>query len=172
MLALPSRSCVTASFEYALMSSKIDVTVAAIIERDDKFLIVEERVAGKRVFNQPAGHLEPGETLAEAVIREVREETGFEFRPQAIVGVFLLQQPERSYLRVTFSGPAEPPADEPRLDLGIIATHWLSRLELVNRSLRSALVLQCIDAHLAGARYPLDLVVELLAEQASIAKLA
>lgn len=152
------------------MSDKIDVTVAAVIEKQGKFLIVEERVAGERVLNQPAGHLEPGESLLEAVVREVREETGFAFAPEALIGVFLWRGPERSYLRITFSGTATAPAVTPQLDLGIIATHWLSRQDLLTRNLRSPLVLQGIDAYLTGARYPLELLAALLPAHASLAK--
>lgn len=154
------------------MSERIDVTVAAVIERQGKFLIVEERVSGERVLNQPAGHLEPDESLLEAVVREVREETGFAFTPEALIGVFLWRGPERSYLRITFSGTATAPAVTPKLDLGIIATHWLSRQDLLTSNLRSPLVLQCIDAYLTGARHPLELLATLLPAHASLAKLA
>lgn len=154
------------------MPDMIDVTVAAVIENDQKFLLVEERVAGERVFNQPAGHLEPGESLLEAVIREVREETGFEFAPAAVISVSLWRPPERTFLRVAFAGTAQPPGVTPKLDLGIIATHWLSREQLLRRNLRSPLVLQCIDAYLAGVNYPLDLLTDLQATQESLAKLA
>lgn len=154
------------------MPDTIDVTVAAVIEHEGRFLLVEERVAGERVINQPAGHLEPGESLAEAVIREVREETGFEFTPAAVVGVALWRMPERTYLRISFAGAATPPESTPQLDIGIIATHWLSRHELLPRNLRSPLVLQCIDAYLDGVRYPLEMVTDLVAEQEAIAKRA
>ena len=154
------------------MSDTIDVTVAAVIEREGRFLIVEERVAGERVFNQPAGHLEPGESLLQAVMREVHEETGFEFTPQSLIGVFLWQHPERTYLRVTFAGAAEPPAATPQLDLGIIATHWLRRQDLLKLNLRSPLVLQCIDAYASGASYPLELLASLVPETGAIARRA
>jgi 8-oxo-dGTP pyrophosphatase MutT (NUDIX family) len=87
------------------MDWKIDVTVAALIEQDRRFLCVEERVGDRLVFNQPAGHLEAGESLLEAVVREVAEETGFTFAPEGIVGVYLwpCDAAERSYLRVCFA---------------------------------------------------------------------
>ena len=154
------------------MPDKIDVTVAAVIEREDKYLIVEERVAGEHVFNQPAGHLEPGESLLEAVVREVGEETGFAFTPEALIGVSLWRAPDRTYLRVTFSGAAKAPAVTPQLDIGIIATHWLPRHELLKKNLRSPLVMQSVDAYLSGARYPLELLATLLPEPESIAKRA
>jgi 8-oxo-dGTP pyrophosphatase MutT (NUDIX family) len=156
------------------MSSRIDVTVAAVIERDERFLVVEELVGGKRVFNQPAGHLETGETLQAAAIREVLEETGHKFIPRALLGLILWQLDDRSFLRVTFVGEAESPSGECRLDEGIIATHWLTRGELVQRRsrLRSPMVLSCIDRYLAGERYPLHVVRDLLPDLETVANIA
>ncbi|HMB74468.1 MAG TPA: NUDIX hydrolase [Gammaproteobacteria bacterium] len=146
------------------MSPKIDVTVAAIIERDGRFLMVEELVGGQHVFNQPAGHLENGESLEAAAVREVLEETGYAFRPHALLGLFLWQGESRSFLRVAFIGAAQAPQGECRLDDGIIAAHWLSRDELARQSarLRSPMVLSCIDRYLAGSRYPLEAINDLL----------
>lgn len=147
------------------MTQKIDVTVAAVIERDSSFLLVEERVDGRAVLNQPAGHLEPGESLVEAVIRETLEETGFSFQPDGVVGIYLWRSPQcgTTFLRVAFSGNAEPPLDEPELDEGIIATHWLDRAQLFAREslLRSPLVLHCIDDHANQIRYPLSCLTHL-----------
>ena len=86
------------------MTERIDVTVAAVIVQDDRFLLVEERANGKVVFNQPAGHLEPGETLTEAVTREVREETGFSFTPSALLGLYLwpCEEADTTFLRLAF----------------------------------------------------------------------
>jgi NADH pyrophosphatase NudC (nudix superfamily) len=156
------------------MSPQIDVTVAAIIERDEQFLVVEELVGGNRVFNQPAGHLENGETLEAAVIREVLEETGHRFRPLALLGVLLWQSDERSFLRVTFIGEAESPAGACELDEGIVATHWLTRAELAERGtmLRSPMVLHCIDKYCEGISYPLDAICDLLPDAESIANIA
>ena len=141
---------------------KPHVTVAAIAERDGRFLVVEEEVRGKRVFNNPAGHLEPGESFIDAVRRETLEETGWEFTPDAVTGIYLWKNPEvdATFLRVAFHGrclrhdPARP------LDKGIVAPHWLSRTELADGkyALRSHMVLRCIDDALAGARYPLQLL--------------
>jgi len=145
--------------------SHIDVTVAAVIERDQRFLLVEEYAAGKRVFNQPAGHLEPGESLRQAVIREAREETGLIFVPSAVVGIYLWQTEdgERSFLCVAFTGSIEPGGPTCPLDEGIIATHWLDRAQVEQRkdTLRSPMVLRCIDDHRAGIRYPLNCLTDL-----------
>jgi ADP-ribose pyrophosphatase YjhB (NUDIX family) len=142
------------------MVSPIDVTVAAVIERENRFLLVEEEVGGQFVFNQPAGHWEQGESLTDAVVREVHEETGYSFAAEFVVGIYLWQFEDgtRSYLRICFSGSAAAPPATPTLDAGIIATHWLTREQLLNpqRELRSPLVLNCIDDFRRGHRYPLD----------------
>lgn len=144
------------------MSSKIDVTVAAVIEREGRFLMVEELVSEDIVFNQPAGHLEPGESLLEAVVRETREETGYRLEPEYLIGIYswLCLEAGRSFLRVCFSGSARAPANPVPLDDGIISAHWLSRAELLHatRTLRSPLVLHAIDDYLNEVRYPLDCV--------------
>ena len=142
------------------MTRGIDVTVAAIIERAGKFLMVEERAGGNLVLNQPAGHLEQGESLLAAVTRETLEETGHRFDPEHVVGVYLWhsQDAATTYLRVAFCGAVEPSADVAALDEGIVALHWFSRAQLVRRvhELRSPMVMRCIDDYLAGQRYPLD----------------
>ena len=152
---------------------KPDVTVAAIAERDGQFLFVEERAGGRVVVNQPAGHLEEGETFLEAVIRETLEETAWNFEPTAVVGVYVWR-PEhqaRTFLRVAFAGelgahdPARP------LDRGILRTRWLTRAQLAEPRLRlrSPLVTQCVDDYLAGTRYPLSLINHLMAAPVSLA---
>ncbi|MDX1609574.1 MAG: NUDIX hydrolase [Halofilum sp. (in: g-proteobacteria)] len=141
------------------------MTVAAVIEREGRFLVVEEVADGSRVFNQPAGHLEPGEPLLDAVIREVREETGTRFRPEAVVGVYRWVNPAsgETHVRIAFSGRIEEDDDDPELDEPIIARHWLSYDDLTARPerLRSPLVLGCIDDYRDGACYPLDLLRDL-----------
>lgn len=156
------------------MPRQIDVTVAAVIERDSRFLVVEELAGGRRVFNQPAGHLEVGETLEEAVVREVLEETGYLFTPLTFLGVFSWHSASRNFLRFAFSGDAEPPNAQCSLDDGIIATHWLSRPELVQRNsmLRSPMVLSCIDRYGEGIHYPLGTICELLPNIESVANIA
>jgi 8-oxo-dGTP pyrophosphatase MutT (NUDIX family) len=145
---------------------KPDVTVAAVAERDEQFLLVEERASGRIVLNQPAGHLESGETFIDAVVRETLEETGWAFRPQSVVGVYVWQ-PEhlsRTFLRVAFSGVLESHDPERPLDKGILRTQWCRRDQLLAQQakLRSPLVLSCIDDYLGGARYPLELISHLM----------
>ena len=145
---------------------KPDVTVAAVAERDGQFLLVEERASGRIVLNQPAGHLESGETFLDAVVRETLEETGWIFRPEAIVGVYVWQpeQHARTFLRVAFSGILEIHDPDRPLDHGIVRTRWCGRDQLValQTKLRSPLVLSCIDDYLAGVRFPLELISHLM----------
>jgi len=134
------------------------VTVAAVIERDGRYLFVEERIAGQRVLNQPAGHLEAGEDLHQAVIREVREETGLEFSPEAWLGCELLTLSDGAViLRVAFTGSAVGGSPAAERDPAILATHWLTVVEATEWGpLRSPLVLRSLERHQAGLRLPLD----------------
>jgi 8-oxo-dGTP pyrophosphatase MutT (NUDIX family) len=156
------------------MRPNIDVTVAAVINVESKFLIVEEMVRGRRVYNQPAGHVEAGESLEQAVVREVLEETGCRFTPQSFLGVFTWRGESRSYLRIVFGGNVESAADNCSLDEGIIATHWLTKDELLKRSsmLRSPMVMQCIARHEEGIRYPLNTICEMLPNLENVANIA
>ncbi|HVN43142.1 MAG TPA: NUDIX hydrolase [Steroidobacteraceae bacterium] len=145
---------------------KPDVTVASVVERDGEFLLVEERASGRIVLNQPAGHLEPSETFLDAVARETLEETGWTFRPDAIVGLYAWQ-PEhttRTFLRVAFAGTLLHHDPDRTLDPPILRTRWLRRDQIVaaESRLRSPLVLRCIDDYLSGTRYPLALISHLL----------
>ena len=150
------------------MRWKPNVTVAAIVERDQKFLLVEENADNHIVFNQPAGHLERGESLIEAVKREVLEETAWEFIPQAIVGFYMYpdQHSDITYLRLCFSGTCENHHPEQALDDGIIQAVWLNREEIKENEdkMRSPMVTQCIDDYLSGKKYPLDLINSYLAD--------
>jgi 8-oxo-dGTP pyrophosphatase MutT (NUDIX family) len=147
------------------MPLKPDVTVAAVTEAEGRFLVVEERINHHLVFNQPAGHVELGETLLEAVIREVREETAWLFEPVAMLGAYLWRNPSngRSTLRFAFNGTVSDHRASQPLDRGIVTTHWLSRAELLEREprLRSPLVIRCVDDYLSGKRLPLDSVAYL-----------
>lgn len=150
------------------MSLKLDLTVAAIAERDGRFLFVQERAARRIVLNQPAGHLEDGESLVEAVIRETREETARAFQPSALTGLYLWRGPGgRTVLRVAFTGSVGEQDAGAALDRSIIRTVWLNRDEAGARSreLRSPLVLQCIDDYLRGARFPLTLLNHVLQDR-------
>ena len=133
--------------------------MAAVIENEGQFLVVEEKPDKQIVFNQPAGHLEKGESLQDAIVREVREETAWEFIPYAVVGIYRWIQPDEpiTFLRICFTGKVENYNSQQKLDDGIIRTHWLTRDELLMRSLRSPMVLRCIDDYVAGYRYPLNL---------------
>lgn len=148
------------------MSRNLHITVAAITERDGHFLLVEERVAGELRINQPAGHLEIGESLSNAVIREALEETACDFRPEALVGLYLWRVPDSdlTYLRAAFCGEVGEPHPHRQLDSGIERALWLRRDEIIARrpQWRSPLVLRCVDDYLAGRRYPLDMLVDLL----------
>ncbi|MCD6042916.1 MAG: 7,8-dihydro-8-oxoguanine-triphosphatase [Burkholderiales bacterium] len=138
---------------------KPSVTVAAVIERGGRFLLVEEISEGRHVLNQPAGHLDPGESLVEACRREVMEETAHHFDPTGLVGIYRWRYEPKdvTFLRFCFSGTAGGSVDRP-LDKEIVALHWLSREELARRHAehRSPLVQKCVDDFLAGRRYPLE----------------
>ena len=144
---------------------KPHATVAAIVERDNRFLMVEEIVNGETVYNQPAGHLDPGESLVEAVIRETREESAWQFSPEYISGIYRWEQTSknRSFLRFTFVGSCYQHNENQELDNGIIRALWLSRDELVAKpeKLRTPMVLRCIDDYLAGKKYPLTLLTDI-----------
>jgi 8-oxo-dGTP pyrophosphatase MutT (NUDIX family) len=144
------------------------VTVAAIVERDGRFLFVEERdFRGDLVINQPAGHVEAGESLLEAVVREAFEETGWHIRPEALVGLYQWSRPDgaTSYLRVAIAGRPESHDPAAVLDEGIERAIWLSPDELAERRElhRSPLVMRCVEDYLAGERHPLSLLKSLLA---------
>ncbi len=152
------------------MTFKPDVTVAAIVERDGRFLLVEEHIASKLVLNQPAGHLEENESLVEAVIRETLEESAWHFAPQSLVGLYLWKQPVtgRSFLRVAIAGNVTHHEPQRKLDRGIERTLWLPRDQIVAKSarLRSPMVLRCIDDYLGGARHSLDVLQHISLESA------
>lgn len=139
------------------------LTVAAITEQNGRFLLVEEEPNGKPVFNQPAGHVEEHESLLDAVVREVREETCRHFEPEALCGLYRWRSPQNgvTYLRAAFCGAISEHDPKLQRDSDIIGDSWLSREEMLHLPLRSPLVLRCIDDCLAGQRLPLDLVTEL-----------
>jgi len=139
------------------------VTVAAIAEREGRFLLVRERATGGAlVINQPAGHLEAGETLVEGVIRETLEETGWGFVPRDLVGIYQWQHPggAQSFVRVALCGDVTARDQKRVLDDGIEEVVWLSFDEVIqNRdALRSPLVMRCIEDYLAGERHPMTVL--------------
>lgn len=143
------------------------VTVAAIVQRNGRFLFVEERdTQGSLVINQPAGHLEAGESLIEAVIREAIEETAWQVEPKSLVGIYVWGKADRSvtYLRIAVAAEAVHEVQGQTLDEGIERVLWLTREELVARESqhRSPLVLKCIDDYLAGERHSLDILKAVL----------
>jgi 8-oxo-dGTP pyrophosphatase MutT (NUDIX family) len=152
---------------------KPSVTVAAVIEKDGRFLLVEEHTPEGLRLNNPAGHLDPGESPAEGCARETLEETTCRFEPTALVGIYLsrFQRPARengqgdiedvTYVRFAFCGQISDPDPALRLDTGIVRTLWLTPDEIrasVDRH-RSPLLLRCMEDYLAGQRFPLAAVV-------------
>ena len=145
---------------------KPSVTVAAVIERDGRFLMVEEETPEGPMLNNPAGHLEQGETPQQGVVREALEETARGFVPDRLIGVYLarFQRPARgedvTYLRIAFGGHAGEPDPARPLDSGIVRTVWMTLDELrASRARhRSALVLRCVEDFGAGRAFPLDAV--------------
>lgn len=141
---------------------KPNVTVAAVIERDGKFLLVEEETDDGIRFNQPAGHLDPDEALLTACSREVLEETAWHFEPQHLVGIYQWPRPagDITYLRFTYCGKLGEHEAQRALDTGILRAPWmtLAEIESTRPRHRSPLVMQCITDYLAGRRFPLDLI--------------
>jgi 8-oxo-dGTP pyrophosphatase MutT (NUDIX family) len=141
---------------------KPSATVAAVIERGGKFLFVQERIDGRLVLNQPAGHLDPGESLVAACSREVLEETAHRFTPTALVGIYRWHYAAKdvTFLRFCFSGVIDAVEKGGQLDKEIVALEWLGIEELKQRKSehRSPLVQSCVDDFRAGRRYPLEVL--------------
>jgi ADP-ribose pyrophosphatase YjhB (NUDIX family) len=141
---------------------KPNVTVAAVVERDGAFLLVEEQTAEGLYYNQPAGHLEAGESLLDAVARETLEESAWRFTPTALVGIYQYHQADSgiTYLRFAFTGELADHDPGRKLDTGIVRALWMPVAEIrASRAKhRSPLLIQCVDDYLAGRRHPLDLL--------------
>ena len=139
---------------------KPSVTVAAVVERDGRFLFVEEMIDGRKVLNQPAGHLDPGESLVAACAREVLEETAHRVTPTALVGVYRWNYAAKdvTFLRFCFCCSVNSVEQGRKLDKEILAAVWLSLDELKARKAehRSPLVQKCVEDFLKNRRYPLD----------------
>lgn len=144
---------------------KPHVTVAAIIESNRQFLMVEEHSSDRLVINQPAGHLDADESLLQAVIRETLEETAWDIRPEYVTGIYRWTNPASAitYIRVCFAAQALGHDAQRELDEGIIQAIWMSYAEINNAvdRLRSPMVLRGIDDYLAGRRYPLELFTDI-----------
>ena len=145
---------------------KPNVTVAAIIERDGRYLLVEEHTADGLRLNNPAGHLDPGESPMDGCQREALEETSHSFEPLALVGIYLSRsihtttEADITYLRFAFCGTLGEHDSTRELDAGIVRTVWMTPQEVRESAARhrSPLVLQCIEDHLRGQRFPLSLI--------------
>ena len=147
------------------MNWPLHVTVAAVVERAGRFLLVQESVRGNSVINQPAGHLEQHESLMDAVVRETLEETAWQFEPNALVGIYRWMHPKGdTFLRFCFTGSLLHEEQNRALDHGIERVLWLEPAELQQRvhELRSPLVLQCIDDYLAGTRISLSIIKDVI----------
>ena len=147
------------------------LTVAAVVERDGRFLVVEERPPGSAevVWNQPAGHVDPGEAILDAVVRETLEETGLELTPTALVGLYQLRARDgRDYCRVCFAGTVPDGVEARPRDPGILGCLWVTRDEVAAGRPRSGLVVRCLDDYLALRRLPLSTVCALLDERPSV----
>ena len=141
---------------------KPNVTVAAVVEQAGRYLLVEEASPRGPVLNNPAGHLDPGESLIAAVVREVLEETACTFTPTHLVGVYLTRSAHSdiTYLRFAFAGLVSDPEPGRALDAGILRVVWLApeTIDAERARHRSPLLSQCIADHRAGRHYPLDLL--------------
>jgi ADP-ribose pyrophosphatase YjhB (NUDIX family) len=143
---------------------KPHATVATIVMRENRFLMVEESSDNQIVFNQPAGHLEDDESLMHAAIRETLEETAWHVDIEYLTGIYRWQHPDKDKTFLRFCFAATPVQHDPdrSLDEGIVSARWMSRDELTDKrpQLRSPMVLRCIDDYLAGNRYPLDILAD------------
>lgn len=141
---------------------KPNVTVAAVLEQDGKFLLVEEETSQGLRFNQPAGHLESDESLLAAVTREVLEESAHHFTPRHLIGIYRWHSvsADTTYLRFAFSGDITGHEPARRLDEGIVRAAWMTPDEIhaTQARHRSPLILRCVEDYLAGKRYPLELL--------------
>lgn len=147
-----------------MMSWHPHATVAVIVEKDGKFLLVEEHSSGQIVLNQPAGHIEDNESFITAAIRETLEETAWHVKPEFLVGLYVHRSSNNNvtYHRTCYYAKALGFDADRKLDDGIIRAIWLSRDEIAANlpKLRSPMVLKCIDDYLAGNRYPLEFIHE------------
>ncbi|MEE5055998.1 NUDIX hydrolase [Pseudomonas alliivorans] len=144
------------------MDWQAHVTVATIVEDQGRFLFVEEIKGGRKVLNQPAGHLDPNESLQRAAVRETLEETGWDVELTSVVGIYLYTAPSNgvTYQRICFAAKALRHHPDYTLDDGIVGPIWLTRDQLLGEQdrWRSELVLRCVDDYLNGERFSLELL--------------
>lgn len=142
------------------------LTVAAVAENDGRYLVVREYIDGEEHINNPAGHIENGESPIEATVREVREETGYEFVAEALGGIYLWRKPDNgeTFLRINVIGLCTGHDPDAPLDEGIIGPEWFDLDQLRSRSnrMRSPLVMRSFEEYRAGIRYPLDVISTLI----------
>ena len=147
------------------MQWKPNTTVAAIVEQNGKFLLVEEQTERGNRYNQPAGHLEDGESLIQAVVRETMEESAYEFMPESLLGIYHWkhQHNDTTYLRFAFIGRVGIHFPLLELDDGIVQAVWMDINEMRDKAglMRSPQVLTCVEDYLAGKRYPLSVITHL-----------
>lgn len=146
------------------MDNSLHITVAAVIEQHGRYLMVEEIIDGERVLNQPAGHLEAGESLPGAAVRETLEETAHPFTPTDLIGIYRWVAADgQTFVRFAFRGVVGEPEPDRALDPDIEKTLWLSAAEITARrdQLRSPMVLRCVQDAQQGHSYPLDLLKDL-----------
>lgn len=163
---LPGAALITSAPTAPSARWKPNVTVAAVVEHEGRFLLVEEDTSDGLLLNNPAGHLDPGESPLQAVVRETLEETARHLTPQGFLGMFMSRfrrtrtGEDTTYLRLAFCGTVGEADASRALDEGIVGTVWLTYDEIraQPQRLRSPLVLECIEAYLAGRRYPLDVM--------------
>ena len=141
------------------------LTVAAIVERNEKFLMVKETDDGRAVYNQPAGHVEKHETVQDAIVREVKEETAWDFLPEYIVGFYKWhkQDSDTTYVRICYAGKASNHDPEQALDDGILSANWLDFDDIMSmdsKSMRSPMVRKCISDYRNKIEYPLEFITE------------
>jgi 8-oxo-dGTP pyrophosphatase MutT (NUDIX family) len=144
--------------------ARVSVTVAAVIRHEGRYLLVEEQTEDGIRINQPAGHLEPDESIVEGAVRETLEETTYGFSPDGLIGIYRWRHPASgvTYVRFAFRGELGPHHADRVLDAGILRTLWLTPEQLRSRASlhRSPLVQRCVEDHLAGHRYPLDMLID------------
>ncbi len=149
-----------------------DLTVAAVVEKDGEYLFVEERAMGRRVFTQPGGHIETGETPEQAVVRETLEESGCTVECEDLIGVYLWIHPQtrQQFLRIVYAAKFISCDESLRLDDGVLSRHWLTLQDIEHRQrvLRSPAVLRCVHDYVAGHRQSDALLTGMLPLQQNV----